>query len=162
MKIFKVNKKIQVVCEWKKTRNGFKHTAVLFVSNMEMDNAKCCYLNRTWERYEFESVLKELANKTDALSDKEKKAFLKFIKNQGAVESKKVDAMFKNISSAMSVGEIFGQTKKEKNDWKERMLKAGLENKGLIMPENWNELDESEKERRLNGTIKMFGKEAIK
>ena len=30
------------------------------------------------------------------------------------------------------------------------MFKAGLEGKGLIMPENWDELSEDEKSERLN------------
>jgi hypothetical protein len=35
------------------------------------------------------------------------------------------------------------------------MLKAGLSNKGLIMPEDWNELSEDEKEKRLNKVIEL-------
>ena len=53
------------------------------------------------------------------------------------------------------IGEIFGQNKKEKNDWKARMLKAGL-GEGLDMPEDWNSLSEEEKERRLNKMIKFM------
>jgi len=48
---------------------------------------------------------------------------------------------------------MFGKTQKESNDWKARMLKAGLENKGLIMPEDWDTLSENDKEARLNAVI---------
>ena len=34
------------------------------------------------------------------------------------------------------------------------MIKAGLENKGLIMPDDWDDLSEENKEIRLNGVIK--------
>jgi hypothetical protein len=53
------------------------------------------------------------------------------------------------------MGEIFGQTEKEKNDWKARMLKAGLGGKGLEMPDDWDTLTEKEKKRRLDMVIKM-------
>jgi hypothetical protein len=66
------------------------------------------------------------------------------------------DNSLKSISLVMAFGDIFCQDKKDKNDWKIRMLKAGLENKGLIMPEDWESLAEDEKEVRLNKVIKEF------
>lgn len=68
-------------------------------------------------------------------------------------EEEKADSMFKSIGMIAKLGEIMTNNKKESNDWKVRMLKAGLENKGLIMPEDWNTLTEEEKEKRLNGVI---------
>ena len=63
-------------------------------------------------------------------------------------------SMNKTVAGIMMLGDIFGGgTKKGANDWKTRMLKAGLENRGLIMPEDWNTLTEKEKERRLNDAI---------
>ena len=59
----------------------------------------------------------------------------------------------KQVAGIMALGEVFGKTKKQKNDWKTRMLKAGLEGRGLIMPEDWDELSEADKEARLNGAI---------
>lgn len=78
------------------------------------------------------------------------------------VESKiesKVDDEFDNmIAQIAMLGNIFGSTQKESNDWKARMLKAGLENKGLIMPDDWNELSEDVKEERLNAVISELNK----
>jgi hypothetical protein len=51
------------------------------------------------------------------------------------------------------LGDVFGQTPKEKNDWKARMIKAGLGGQGLEMPEDWNTLSEETKEVRLNKVI---------
>ena len=59
----------------------------------------------------------------------------------------------KTISMVAAFGNLLCNTQKEKNDWKARMLKAGLENKGLDMPEDWDQLTEDEKENRLNGAI---------
>ena len=74
-KIFKVNENAQIVCDWINTRYGFKHEARLFINGNEMEKAKCCYHNRTWERFEFETVLLKLIEQTDRLTDAEKKQF---------------------------------------------------------------------------------------
>ena len=150
MKIFQVNKKIEVVCQYKDTRNGFKHEATLLINGNEVDKAKCCYQNRTWESYKYESVLRTLLDKTKVLSEAQKKEFKYYIEHQREIESKEVSKKFSNISNVMALGNLFGKDQKEKNDWKTRMLKAGLENKGLIMPDDWNDLSESVKEERLN------------
>lgn len=60
------------------------------------------------------------------------------------------------IAGVMALGDIFGSDQKESNDWKTRMLKAGLENRGLIMPDDWDTLDEATKERRLNAVIETL------
>ncbi len=62
--------------------------------------------------------------------------------------------IFKIIAS---LGDLFCENQKDKNDWKERMLKAGLGNKGLSMPNDWDELDEDTKEVRLNAVIQLAG-----
>ncbi len=65
------NQEFTIFCEWGKTRSGFKHTATLkksyknndfknAIEYWEIDSAKCFYLNRTWESYQFESVIKKL------------------------------------------------------------------------------------------------------
>jgi hypothetical protein len=60
MKIFKLDEQYEVVCNWEKTRNGFRHLAVLRSYGREVAKAKACYLNRTWECYEYESVLLDI------------------------------------------------------------------------------------------------------
>ena len=72
---------------------------------------------------------------------------------QEETKNNKDNGTLKSIAMIAKMGEIFGKTTKEKNDWKERMLKAGLENRGLMMPNDWETLNEDEKERRLNGAI---------
>lgn len=51
--------KLIVSCESISTRNGFKHEATVFKDNKIMFKTKINYLNRTWESYEFESVLRQ-------------------------------------------------------------------------------------------------------
>lgn len=47
----------EFICEWKNTRNGFKHECRLFVNGKFETSATCNYLNRTWESYEYQSVM---------------------------------------------------------------------------------------------------------
>lgn len=60
---------------------------------------------------------------------------------------------FKMVGTIASLGNIFAQTIEEKNAWKERMIRAGIN--GIDFPENWAELPEDEKEKRLDAIIAM-------
>jgi len=146
MKSFKVNDRIEIECEWKKTRIAFKHTAVLYVNGRRTDETKVCYLNRTWESYEFQSVMQSLVEKTKALSNSEKEEAQAFIKNY-----KEEDA-FKSLRMVAAFGDILCDTPKEKNDWKVRMMKASL-GEGVSFPDDWDTLPEEERTRRLNGAL---------
>lgn len=63
MREFRLNDKFTVVCEAQNTRTGFRHVAVLLRNGDEIDRTKCCYQNRTWERFTFETVLCDLIGK---------------------------------------------------------------------------------------------------
>ncbi len=66
-------------------------------------------------------------------------------------------AALRTVGMVAALGDIFHHgDQKAANDWKERMLKAGLENRGLIMPDDWDSLDEETKQARLDGAIKML------
>jgi len=145
METFKINRKLEVICERKKTRIAFKHEATLLENGREIATVKICYQNRTWEAYEFDSVLEKLADETG------EKAISKFVKNR---TSDKGTEHLKKIGSIAKMGEILcSGNKKAINDWKVKTLKAGLENEGLIIPDDWNELSEDEKEKRLDNVM---------
>jgi len=63
MQLFKLDDKYTVVCETKSTRQGFKHEAVLLRGSYEALKTKECYLNRTWERFTYETVLLKAIDK---------------------------------------------------------------------------------------------------
>jgi hypothetical protein len=65
-------------------------------------------------------------------------------------------AGLKSIAAIAMMGSIFGNNQKESNDWKARMIKAGL-GEGIQMPDDWDQLSEDEKERRLEGVIGILG-----
>jgi hypothetical protein len=154
-KTFQINENASIICEWKKTRMAFKHTAILKVHGVCFDETKICYQNRTWERFEFESVIEKLLDKTNYLLPDERKAFMDKCRGIANEES---DKMFNNISAIAKMGEIFCNTDKEKNDWKLRMIKAGLEGQGLIIPDDWHALDETTKTARLDAVINHLAK----
>jgi len=62
MKVFKLNDVYSVVCDTKNTRNGFKHEATLLKNSFEVFKTKINYLNRTWERFEYERILYKIVN----------------------------------------------------------------------------------------------------
>jgi hypothetical protein len=68
-KLFHVNDRITISCRSEGTRYGFRHLASLHVNGYVVANSKACYYNRTWDAYEFQSVILALAEKAGA--DKE-------------------------------------------------------------------------------------------
>jgi hypothetical protein len=153
MRTFKINEKIEVVCDWQKTRYGFRHLAHLMLDGKEIEYAKVCYYNRTWECYEYQTVMLRLFEKSTALSEEDKK-LCKVWANGDHTDW----TPFKTVSAIAKMGDILCQGQKEKNDWKARMIKAGLGDKGLIMPEDWDSLDEDTKESRLNMVLEQISK----
>ena len=61
--------------------------------------------------------------------------------------------MLKTVAMVAAFGNVLCSGQKAKNDWKARMMKAGLGNRGLIMPENWDQLPEDEKTKRLDSAL---------
>lgn len=72
-------------------------------------------------------------------------------------EGKHIADNFKAVSMVARMGEIFhAGDEKGINDWKKRMLSAGLENLGLSFPDDWDTLTEQEKKIRLDGAINQI------
>lgn len=62
-KMFQLDKNYYVTAWWENTSYGFRHLATLYENGREVETAKATYYNRTWERYEFQSVLHSLIRK---------------------------------------------------------------------------------------------------
>jgi hypothetical protein len=140
-----------------KTQNaptGFKHVVEYYRNGRMLASRQVSYYNRTWESFEYESAIKELLVKM-GMSAEDQKRILLICSGKSRAET---DSMFKTVAATAALGEIFGKTPKEKNDWKARMLKAGLGNQGLEMPEDWESLSEAEKTKRLNKVIGFMKK----
>ena len=83
MTTFELKKGTNIEAWHEDTRSGFRHIAVLRIDWAEVDRTKATYLNRTWERFEFESVVVKLINETRHLTEQEKKKFLAILKKRG-------------------------------------------------------------------------------
>jgi hypothetical protein len=160
-RLFKLNNHVVVDAWYEKTRNAFRHMAVVYKDGVEVYRTKIPYQNRTWESYDFQSVLQKAIDGVGeyVLSSEEKKKAQEYARDGlEKQEHERVEKEFGRIGALAQMGEIMGRNTKEKNDWKERMLKAGLGNKGLQMPEDWDSLSEETKEARLNAVIGQMKK----
>jgi hypothetical protein len=158
MKTFKINDKFEIGCTSEKTRYGFRHLANLYRTGFSgttvlIEKAKVCYYNRTWESFEFETVIWDLLKKAKIMTEEELKTFMELLRKN---EFEEINRQFSFISGIAKLGNILCDTQKDKNDWKTRMLKAGFPD--LDIPEDWNTLTEEEKEKRLNHVIDEFSK----
>lgn len=61
--------------------------------------------------------------------------------------------ILKSASVVAKMGDVFCDSKKDRNEWKKRMLLAT--GKPFHFPEDWDELSEDEKEKRLNKVIEI-------
>lgn len=78
MTIFNLSKTYNIVCNSESTRYGFRHIAVLHKNGFEIARGKACYYNRTWECFEFESVILQVINAN--FTGREKTKFLNVVK----------------------------------------------------------------------------------
>jgi len=149
---FKINNSSTIICKVRSTRTGFSHSAVFYKDGVPIASRSVGYINRTWESYNFESVISLLLDKMKAhkmLTAVEVSEIKTICKK---IAYGQVDEQFKSTAMVAALGDIFGKSEKESNDWKVRMIKAGL-GEGVQMPEDWGTLSEAEKKKRLDKII---------
>lgn len=55
---FEINgKQVEFVNQSRGTRSGFAHDTTVFINGCQRREATCHYINRTWERYTYQSVM---------------------------------------------------------------------------------------------------------
>ena len=52
-------KEIIFINTWRGTGSGFAHETELYIDGWKAAEARCLYINRTWERYSYQSVMLE-------------------------------------------------------------------------------------------------------
>ena len=61
---------------WKGTRSGFQHETELYIDGRHASAARCYYINRTWERYSYQSVMLQAVHKLqEEETEREKRRF---------------------------------------------------------------------------------------
>jgi len=154
MKEFKINENITIEAEFKNSRNGFNHFATLYYNDQEIRIVKTHYINRTYESFEFESVIHKLAeNCKKELTEEERNLIKNFDNTEEEMKP------FKNLSMFMKLIDLMNDKPEDlklKNDSKLRMLKAQM-GEALILPDDWDILDEQTKADRLNKIKNILG-----
>ena len=154
MKTFVISESTQIHCYVYETRSTWGHVAKLMVNGQEVNRCKIRYHNRTWESFEFESVIYNLLHKTKVIPEDQVKQYMEHWEKGNREE---VLGNFRMIGMVAKMGELLAGDKKEQIDWKQRMIKAGL-GENICLPSDWNDLDDDEKERRLNKVIEELSK----
>lgn len=103
-------------CYTTDTRCGFCHTAHLIGWKYSITDTKASYYNRTWERFEYESVLKSAIKKLP--KDIQQEVYDQIIDHKAAEEHAKAEA-FVNTFSGLYNG--------LNEDNKETLAKSGIQ-----------------------------------
>lgn len=130
------------------TNYGFRHLAE-YSGPEGRANAKCLYYNRTWETYEYQSVIHAVI---DAAGVEDPEALKKVIDE---AQLKKVNDSFGMLSAIMGVADVLSDKPEETADFKLRMLKAQFGD-ALIVPEDWDQLTPEVKNDRLDKISAML------
>ena len=113
----KVNgEEITFVCYTTYTRLGFCHTAHLTGWKYTATDTKQTYYNRTWERFDYESVLKRAINKLP--TDVRQQVYDQLIERKAAEEHEKAEAFIKSFEASYNA---------LSTENKERLANSGIE-----------------------------------
>ena len=70
-------KEIVFLNNWRGTGSGFMHETELYIDSWQASAARCNYINRTWERYTYQTVMLDAVYKLiEKETNREKTAFL--------------------------------------------------------------------------------------
>lgn len=76
MRTITITRSLVATLRFEPTRSGFRHLATLHRNGHLVASAKQCWVNRTWEPFEFSAVLQNLMA-ASSLSAYERRAFVK-------------------------------------------------------------------------------------
>ena len=91
-------KEIEFRCYTTNTRCGFCHTAHYVGWDYSLTDTKASYYNRTWERFDYESVLKRAIDKLP--TDVRQQVYDQLIERKAAEEHEKAEAFIKSFEAS--------------------------------------------------------------
>lgn len=93
-------------CRSENTRNGFKHVVELFIGGYRQAFATCYYLNRTWEKYCYQSAcLQAVYNRKNEIIDDNLKCF-KALHNYSKMTKKRTEEFNQYMDSTGSLDDL--------------------------------------------------------
>lgn len=134
-----------IFCRSEKTRYGFRHLATLYRDHHEIGRTKACYYNRTWECYEFQSVIDRLLDAH--FSGKVAERLKKKAENEARGV---IDKSFSMVAAVAKLGGVLCDNVVDRNKWKKRMLSTIH---GVDFPADFDSLPEDEKQKRLDKAL---------
>lgn len=146
--------KLSIKCWTEDTRYGFRHLAELRQTQEGEEtrtNAKCTYYNRTWESYQYQSVLFNVIGKHFGKDTKNSDKYKAMADLQGLGCD---TSIYKSVAMVNAIGSLITDNQEDKNKWDKRMITAGLPN--VQFPDNWDELPEDVKTKRLAEINKLM------
>lgn len=133
---------------WRKS-GRWGHEARAVYNGREIDSARITYQNRTWESYQFQSVMQKLIDQLDEskyIPLKDRLEASRMIKTGDRRDMKKLQSM----GAMAMLGGIIGGA-----NTKARILSTIP---GVIMPDDFESLSEEQKNERLDGAINILTK----
>ncbi len=155
MKTYNFGEGYQVICRSERTRYGFRHLCELTKDYNVLAKTKACYYNRTWEAYEFQSVIHSAINaafdnrtraqqKKGMEPDPRIKQFHDEVDNIAlGRESKRFDS----LKMVCAVGALLTSNPEERAKWDKRMLSTIP---GIDFPDDFDQLPVEEQQKRLD------------
>jgi len=104
-------KEIIFLNNYRSSPSGFMHETELFIDGWQAADARCYYINRTWERYTFQSVMLEAVHKLqEKETEREKSRFRQqhSIKNIMGRHKPALDAQLENSKELLFYKKIEG------------------------------------------------------
>lgn len=153
MKSYYFGEGYQVICRSERTRYGFRHLCELTKDYNVIAKTKACYYNRTWEAYEFQSVIHDVIRIAFGAGGKRKNtpeqdALIKQYCDEvddlaRGIERKRFDP----VKMVCAIGTLLTDNPEERAKWDKRMLSTIP---GIEFPDDFDQLPVEEQQKRLD------------
>lgn len=161
MKCYEFGEGYKVMCRSERTRYGFRHLCELTHNYNVIAKTKACYYNRTWESYEFQSVIHQAIsaafdNRTRSQQKKGEapNPLIKQYCDEIDARARGIEAKrFDPVKMAVAFGSILCETPEEKAKWDKRMLSTVP---GVDFPDDFDDLPVEERQRRLDKATEVL------
>jgi hypothetical protein len=153
MKTYNFGEGYQVNCRSERTRYGFRHLCELTKDYNVLAETKACYYNRTWEAYEFQSVIHKAIGIAFGAEGRKKNtpeqnAMIKGYCDEIDARARGEEAKrFDPVKMVCAVGALLTDNPEERANWDKRMLSTVP---GIDFPDDFDQLPAEEKQRRLD------------
>ena len=159
MKIYNFGEGYQVNCRSEKTRYGFRHLCELTQNYNVLAKTKACYYNRTWEAYEFQSVIHQAIGIAFGAGGRRKNtpdqiALIKQYKDEIDARARGIEAKrFDPVKMVCAFGALLTSNPEERANWDKRMLSTIP---GIDFPDDFDQLPVEEQQRRLDKATEVL------